>query len=131
MDAASMRKLTPPTLLNEYGLRMELPENVLCPPVPNRLNYLHWIKSTLHSMLLEGHDGGTVLDVDVGASCVYPLLGNKLFGWRFLVSDIEPEALSCTRHNAVLNEGGHTGRRLGLRANMHRDQPIPRQGCRA
>ena len=77
-------KLTTLTLLNEYCLRMELPENVLCPPVPNRLNYLHWLKSTLRSLLLEGHDGGTVLDVGVGASCVYPLLGNKLFGWRFL-----------------------------------------------
>jgi len=57
MDAASLRKLTTLTLLNEYGLRMELPENVLCPPVPNRLNYSHWLKSTLRSLLLEGHDG--------------------------------------------------------------------------
>src|SRR5690606_12476933 len=51
--------------------------------------------------LLAGSRGGAiprgasirVLDVGVGASCIYPLLGHAEYGWRFVGSDIDATSL--------------------------------------
>lgn len=35
-----------------------------------------------------------LLDIGVGASCIYPLLGCRMFGWNFFGSDIDNESLN-------------------------------------
>jgi len=69
----------------------DIPKDHLCPPVPGRSDYLHYIAD-----LLAENNGGEIprgknirgLDIGVGASCIYPILGNRLYGWKFLGSDI-------------------------------------------
>jgi 23S rRNA (adenine1618-N6)-methyltransferase len=34
-----------------------------------------------------------VLDVGVGANCVYPLIGQYEYGWKFIGSDVDPGAI--------------------------------------
>lgn len=34
-----------------------------------------------------------VLDIGTGATCIYPLLGARKYGWRFVGSEIDPVAL--------------------------------------
>ncbi|MEJ7779899.1 MAG: RlmF-related methyltransferase [Daejeonella sp.] len=58
-----------------YGVYLwDIPEGYLCPPVPGRADYIHYMAE----LLAESYDkiprGKTVrvLDVGVGANCIYP-----------------------------------------------------------
>ena len=46
------------------------------------------------------------MDIGVGASCIYPVIANKEYGWSFIGSDIDQAALESARkiieHNAFL-----------------------------
>ena len=81
-----------------YGLvYWDIPPDFLCPPVPGRADYLHYAADLLGSA-----NGGIipkgpqirVLDIGVGASCIYPIIGNREYGWSFIGSEIDPEALT-------------------------------------
>jgi len=67
-----------------------IPDGQLCPTVPNRSNYIHWINDLLSSGIIQslGGDGSKVkgFDIGTGANCIYPLLGASLFGWSFVGS---------------------------------------------
>ena len=71
-------------ILQEYfKLSVELAGNYLCPTVPNRLNYICWVKDLLDSLVnLPGTVTG--VDIGVGASAIYPLLGHTQYGWHFI-----------------------------------------------
>lgn len=45
------------------------------------------------------------IDIGTGATCVFPLLGRKLYGWKFLATDIDAESLEYARSNLLLNPG--------------------------
>lgn len=72
--------------------KWEIPKNYLCPPIPGRADYIHYIAD-----LLASSNGGNIpsgdkiagLDVGVGANCIYPIVGNSVYGWRFVGSDID------------------------------------------
>lgn len=69
-----------------------IPDGQLCPTVPNRSNYIHWIEDLLASDIIpETRADGDVVkgfDIGTGANCIYPLLGASLLGWRFVGSGI-------------------------------------------
>ncbi|KAG7407386.1 U6 small nuclear RNA (adenine-(43)-N(6))-methyltransferase [Fusarium oxysporum f. sp. rapae] len=70
------------SLLNlDFGLKLELPDDRLCPPVLNRHNYLMWLKGLLDSASYEKQDRKVVgLDID-----------------------IDPKSLEYARKNVALN----------------------------
>ena len=96
-DPRAVRALNRALLRHAYGVAWELPDGPLCPPIPGRADYLHHAAD-----LLAAGDGGRiprgpavrVLDIGVGASCIYPILGHSEYGWSFLGSDIDPAALA-------------------------------------
>jgi 23S rRNA A1618 N6-methylase RlmF len=75
-----------------------IPDGQLCPTVPNRSNYIHWIEDLLSSDLIPriSNSSETVrgFDIGTGANCIYPLLGASLLGWSFVGSGT---FLSCVR----------------------------------
>jgi 23S rRNA (adenine1618-N6)-methyltransferase len=83
----------------------DIPPNYLCPPIPGRADYLHNVAD-----LLYGARGKSIvaLDIGVGANCVYPLIGQYEYGWSFLGSDIDQEAITSAQsildHNLELKE---------------------------
>jgi len=79
-----------------------LPNN-LCPPVPNRLNYLLWLSDLIDNPDMN-NDRKQVLDVGVGASCIYPLLGYVNFQWDFTGTDIDERNIIIARENVKLNK---------------------------
>lgn len=75
----------------------DIPPGYLCPPIPGRADYLHF----LADLLAEDNQGVVprgaavrALDIGTGANCIYPLIGHSEYGWRFLGSDIDPIALA-------------------------------------
>lgn len=68
-----------------------IPDGQLCPTVPNRSNYIHWIEDLLCSEVIKKINSGEDnkvrgFDIGTGANCIYPLLGASLLGWSFVGS---------------------------------------------
>lgn len=43
------------------------------------------------------------MDVGVGANCIYPLVGHKIYGWQFVGSDIEEVSINSAKNIISLN----------------------------
>ena len=73
-----------------------IPENYLCPPIPGRADYIHHIADVLGSFNKGKIPTGSqirCLDIGVGANCIYPIIGNKEYGWSFVGSEIDTVAI--------------------------------------
>ena len=95
-DKHVLRTLSTVLFKDEFNLDVVLPHNRLTPPLPNRVNYLRWLNILLNTPTTAASttsnsrcsDDNTIhsphiLDIGVGASCVYPLLGHRMYGWQF------------------------------------------------
>jgi 23S rRNA (adenine1618-N6)-methyltransferase len=92
-----------------YGINQwDIPADYLCPPIPGRADYLHYLAD-----LLAANNGGVIprgsnvraLDIGVGANCIYPLLGNREYAWQFLGSDSAAEAITSAKAIVQANPG--------------------------
>uniref|UniRef100_A0AAV1TYH4 U6 small nuclear RNA (adenine-(43)-N(6))-methyltransferase n=1 Tax=Peronospora matthiolae TaxID=2874970 RepID=A0AAV1TYH4_9STRA len=116
-DPFAVRELTKTLLLHDFGLHWEIPINRLCPPLPNRLNYLHWIEDLLRQadwskFVGQEQDLKTTavneeivsgIDVGTGANCIYALLGATMNKWRFIATEIDAESFACAKENVSRN----------------------------
>lgn len=105
-DFNATRELTRVLLLHDHGLDWWIPDGQLCPTVPNRSNYIHWIEDLLASNLISGtRADGKVngFDIGTGANCIYPLLGTSLLGWKFVGSDVTDVAIKWANRNVTNN----------------------------
>lgn len=108
-DSRAVLALNRALLMADYGIRnWSVPDGYLCPPIPGRADYLH----ALADLLAEDHPGGipcgpqiSVLDIGVGANAVYPLIGWAEYGWCFVGSDIDAEAIAAAAANLVGTPG--------------------------
>jgi len=95
-------KMLNKTLLKHfYGIEYwDIPPNYLCPPIPGRAEYIHYIADLLSSSnKLEIPTGSSIkcLDIGVGANCIYPIIGHIEYGWKFIGSDIDPVAIESAK----------------------------------
>jgi len=120
-NPAAVKALNRALLALDYGIKgWDLPAGYLCPPIPGRADYLHH----LADLLADGEESAIptgpavrVLDIGVGANCVYPLVGHGEYGWRFLGVDIDPAALDNARRIVTANDL--------TQAIELREQPVP------
>lgn len=87
-------------LKQHYGIGYwQIPKGYLCPPIPGRADYIHHIADLLSEGVKEVPRGGHIkcLDTGVGANCIYPIVGNRAYGWRFVGSDIDPIAIDAAQ----------------------------------
>lgn len=76
-------------LLSDYSLTWyEIPEGYLCPAIPGRVDYIHYLKDFLN---LEKANG---LDIGTGANFIYPILGAAVYQWTIKGVDIDPRTIS-------------------------------------
>ncbi|HZL09307.1 MAG TPA: 23S rRNA (adenine(1618)-N(6))-methyltransferase RlmF [Prolixibacteraceae bacterium] len=78
----------------------DIPKNYLCPPIPGRADYIHHMADLLASCnnsVVPTGKSVSVLDIGVGANCIYPIIGCKEYGWHFVGSDIDPVAIRCAK----------------------------------
>ncbi|PFH53327.1 hypothetical protein AMATHDRAFT_79160, partial [Amanita thiersii Skay4041] len=106
----SQRRLTEALLYRDYGLTISLPNNRLCPPVPNRLNYILWLQdiARAHDRFIDTLKGDVYgIDVGTGASAIYPLLGCKTDSrWNFFATEIDDVSYCYARQNVEANRLG-------------------------
>ncbi|GIZ10112.1 23S rRNA (adenine(1618)-N(6))-methyltransferase RlmF [Flavobacterium sp. UMI-01] len=94
----AVKTLNKALLKTNYGIQnWDIPNDYLCPPIPGRADYIH----NIADLLAESNNGiiptGTTvegLDIGVGANCIYPILGNAIYDWSFVGTDIDEKALS-------------------------------------
>ena len=83
-----------------YGVNYwDIPNGYLCPPIPGRADYLHYIADLMGSSNKGRIPKGAsikCMDIGVGASCIYPIIGTKEYGWKFIGTDIELPALESS-----------------------------------
>ncbi|KIH85115.1 23S rRNA (adenine(1618)-N(6))-methyltransferase RlmF [Pseudomonas batumici] len=115
-DPTAVRVFNRALLKAFYGIaHWDIPTDFLCPPVPGRADYVHF----LADLLAEGNEGVIprgaavrVLDIGVGANCIYPLIGHSDYRWQFLGSDINATALAAAK--AIVQSNG-LNKAIGLR----------------
>ena len=96
-------KLLNKAILNHYyGIKnWEFPDENLCPPIPGRADYIHHIADLLGESnfgTIPIGDKITCLDIGLGASCIYPIIGVTEYGWKFIGSDIDPKSSASARN---------------------------------
>lgn len=100
-DSLAVRALNKAILLHYYGIYFwEFPKQNLCPPIPGRADYIHHIADLLiqsNQGQLPSADKITCLDIGVGASCIFPIIGITEYGWSFIASDIDPKSISSAQ----------------------------------
>ena len=103
-NPASNRALTKALLDHDFGVKIDLPENQLCPTVTSRVNYILWIEDLLN---FNGKSSNKTsvrgIDIGTGASCIYPLLGHAMNQWQFLAIDIDPVSVDFAKRNVASN----------------------------
>ncbi|MCP4459968.1 MAG: 23S rRNA (adenine(1618)-N(6))-methyltransferase RlmF [Cytophagales bacterium] len=78
----------------------DVPPGYLSPPIPGRADYIHHIADLLctnHYGRIPTGPTTKCLDIGVGASCIYPIIGNKAYGWSFIGSDIDQVSLESAK----------------------------------
>ena len=106
-DPLAVLSLNRALLAHFYGVRhWSVPTGYLCPPIPGRVDYIHYIAD-----LLSRSFGGVVptgtqvrgLDIGVGANCIYPLVATAIYGWRFVGSDIDTVSVKSAKEIVTKN----------------------------
>ena len=95
-DPEAVLTLNRALLLADYGLASwDLPAGYLCPPIPGRADYLHCLADLLAGDGPIPHGPSVrILDIGVGANLVYPIVGRADYGWSFVGTDIDADALA-------------------------------------
>jgi len=119
-----------------YGVDYwDIPTGYLCPPIPGRADYIHYAAD-----LLGSSNNGKIptgfrvkcMDIGVGASCVFPIIGNKEYGWSFIGSETDPVAIESA--SKIVNYNAFLKRNIDLRLQdnpkdifhgiMERNEPV-------
>ena len=91
-------------LKHHYNLTdWSIPEGYLCPPIPGRADYIHYISD----LLLEDNISTNIkgLDIGVGANCIYPILSNRIYNWKMVGADINKNAVISAQKNIEATSG--------------------------
>jgi len=113
-NATAVRMLNRALLRAHYDIDFwDIPASFLCPPIPGRVDYIHYLADLLaesNGQQIPRGPAIKALDIGTGASLVYPLTGQHEYGWDFTGVDIDPASLQSARQICQRN-----GLKIGLR----------------
>jgi 23S rRNA (adenine1618-N6)-methyltransferase len=75
----------------------DIPIHYLCPPIPGRADYIHYISDLLEENNYPKNIKG--LDIGMGANCIYPILGVQIYNWDMVGADIDENAVLSAKNN--------------------------------
>lgn len=107
-DPQAVKMLNKALLKHFYNIQFwDIPEGYLCPPIPGRADYIHYMADLLAASNQGKIPFGKtvkVLDIGVGANCIYPLIGHREYGWHFVGSDIDDIAIRSAKNIVKAND---------------------------
>lgn len=93
----AVKSLNKSILMMDYAIKnWILPKDYLCPPIPGRVDYIHYLAdllATKNNNIIPNGENIIGLDIGIGSNCIYPILGNSIYGWSFVGSDIDENAI--------------------------------------
>ncbi|MGZ0707159.1 23S rRNA (adenine(1618)-N(6))-methyltransferase RlmF [Coraliomargarita sp. W4R53] len=96
-DAAAVLSLNRALLFHYYGVKhWMIPPGYLCPPIPGRADYIHYL-ADLIGETSPSENSIRVLDIGVGANCIYPIIGSQAYRWKFVGTEIDPVSVKAAR----------------------------------
>ncbi len=118
-DAQAVLTLNKALLITHYDIAYwDLPKQFLCPAIPGRADYLHYLADLLGVEISTKKDVNmNILDIGVGANVIYPIIGQREYGWRFVGADINPAALQYAQTILNANDGLANTIKLRLQTN--------------
>ena len=113
-EPQAVKALNKALLTHFYGVQQwDIPQGFLCPPVPGRADYIHHLADLLSETGGEIPRLASILDIGVGANCIYPLIGAYEYGWRFTGTEVNAAALASAQ--AIVNGNPGMSRSIRLR----------------
>ncbi|WEK70108.1 MAG: 23S rRNA (adenine(1618)-N(6))-methyltransferase RlmF [Candidatus Chryseobacterium colombiense] len=97
----------------------DIPDGNLCPPIPGRADYVHYIADLLAEDFNQIPRNIKGLDIGTGANLVYPLIANKSYGWNMLGTDINQGSLENAQK--ILDENPELGDGIQLKYQANPD----------
>ena len=114
----AVKALNSALLKSDYQINQwDIPTGYLCPPIPGRVDYLHYLadllqQTTSNQSIIEKlslknirFDEILALDIGTGASCIYPILGQREYRWKFVATDIDPTSIKVANEIIQSNQG--------------------------
>lgn len=94
-DPRAVKELNTAILMHHYDLEYwDIPEGYLCPAVPGRADYVHYIAE-----LLEGKTKAVkLLDIGTGANLIYPIVATHDYDWTVVGTDIDQSVLKSAQN---------------------------------
>jgi 23S rRNA (adenine1618-N6)-methyltransferase len=112
----------------------DIPKGYLCPPIPGRADYIHYLADVLADANKDNLPAGfniRVLDIGTGANCIYPIIGANEYGWSFVGSEVDATAVSAAKALIENNPALHGKLEVRLQKNpQHIFKGIIHQGER-
>ncbi|MCI2284022.1 23S rRNA (adenine(1618)-N(6))-methyltransferase RlmF [Colwellia sp. MSW7] len=103
-NASAVKALNVALLKTYYQIEhWDFPQGYLCPPIPGRVDYIHYLADLLKEDKITTKRI-SVLDIGTGATCIYPMLGARAYGWHFVASDIDPVSVNTANLNVNANK---------------------------
>lgn len=100
-----------------YGVKdWVIPPTFLTPPVPSRADYVHHLADLIAFSGFDlSKDGQAVrvLDIGSGANAIYPLIGHAEYGFSYVGTDIDEEAIDFARQ--IVSRNGIADDRISFR----------------
>lgn len=120
-NPAAVKFLNKALLKHYYGIQYwEFPDENLCPPIPGRAEYIHRVADLLGESnfgRIPVGDKITCLDIGIGASCIYPILGVTEYGWKFIGADIDSKSIALAQK--IVNENESLKGKIECRLQKH------------
>ncbi len=122
-EPAAVFALNKALLKHHYGVDFwTIPKGNLCPPIPGRMDYIHY----LADLLAESNAGKLPygqkvkgLDIGVGANCIYPLLAAAEYQWQLVGSDIQEESIKSA--SSIIDDNPAFIPHISLRHQTNKD----------
>ncbi len=110
----AVKALNSALLKHHYSINFwEFPKENLCPPIPGRADYIHHLADLIRESRFV--DEIKILDIGTGATCIYPLLGNAAYNWKFVGTDVNNDSLNTAQN--IIDKNDLNGR-IELRLQM-------------
>lgn len=120
-DPYAVKALNRALLFHFYHLQYwDIPEGFLCPPIPGRSDYIHYLADLLgnsNSGKIPSGPKIKVLDVGTGANLIYPILGNASYGWSFVGSELNQNAIASAER--IISKNPHLIGKIEIRKQIN------------